>query len=214
VSAAPLRTLRFAALLQVVLAIAYIATGTLWTLAAPRGSNAFKPADPYLAILELLILVSAAGYVVLTAAALALAPDDRRHHGASAIAFAAAFAALTCGAHFAQLTVLPRSPAPISAWPSVPATLDLLAWDLFFGLSLLFLALALPPELRRTRRTFGLGGALCVAGLSGPLSGDLRFHLIATAGYAFVFPVACAVLWFATRRPGTGLGRRVASDGS
>jgi hypothetical protein len=51
-----------------------------------------------------------------------------------------------------------------------------------------------------------LSGLLCLAGVSGPASGDLRFQYPAIAGYAFVFPFVCLLLAIMFARSGTSAG--------
>src|SRR5262245_29091856 len=190
-----LSLVRLATLAEVALTVAYFATGILWLRLRPSSSDAFTPADPFLAILEWLIILSAIRFIFIAAGAQASATERRRAFGSAALAFAIVFAALTCAAHFAQLTVLPRSPAPIVTWASVPMALDLLGWDLFFGLSLICIAFANSDQPTWPRRLFLAAGVLCILGTSGPVSGHVRLHLFATIGYAFLFPIGCFVLW-------------------
>ena len=81
-------------------------------------------------------------------------------------------------------------------WPSVPYALDILAWDVFFALSVLFAA----PVFRGTRlaRTIrGMllaSGVLALAELSGVVLGDMQLRAIGIVGYVGVFPVAALLL--------------------
>lgn len=189
-----------AALSQVVLTAAYFLTGFAWLWSAPPGADPFHPADPYLAILEILIIFSAVAFIFLAAASQVAAHEDSRAYGAAGLCFAGLFATLTISSHFAQLLILPRSPAPIVAWPSVPLLLDLLAWDLFFGISLVCIATAVRDQPAWPRFLFLAAGIFCIVGFSGPASGRLALHLLATIGYAGIFPAACLVLWLRLRR--------------
>jgi hypothetical protein len=190
---------RLAALAQVGFTIAYFATGLWWLQSRPPGSNPFAPSDPFLAVLECLIILSAIAFIFIAAAAVGAASESRRVVASAGLAFAMLFAAFTCGAHFVQLTVLPRSPAPIVTWPSVPMALDLLGWDLFFGASLVCIAFATSDDPSWPARLFLTAGILCIAGISAPLSAQFRLHLFATLGYAVLFPFACLQLWRRTR---------------
>jgi hypothetical protein len=82
-------------------------------------------------------------------------------------------------------------------WPSVVYALDLLAWDLFFGLSMLFAAVVFEGgKLENAlRRVMFLSGALCLVGILGPVLGDLRFQTIAIVGYAGLGTVAFLALF-------------------
>jgi hypothetical protein len=74
-------------------------------------------------------------------------------------------------------------------------SLDLLAWDFFLGLALLFVAGVFTGEgSRRVRSSMTVAGMLCLAGTLGPTSGHLQFQYLGIAGYAFVLPLACALL--------------------
>ena len=81
-------------------------------------------------------------------------------------------------------------------WPSVGLALDLLAWDFFLGLSLLFAAPALAAG--RSGRTLGrvarLAGALCLVGTLAPLTGRMQVQVVGIAGYALVLPLLCLLL--------------------
>jgi hypothetical protein len=193
-----LQLVRLAALAEVVLTVIYFATGLWWLQSHPPGSDPFAPADPFLAILEWLIILSAIAFIFIAAGAQATASESRRSVASAGLAFAILFAALTCAAHFVQLTVLPRSPAPIVTWPSAPMALDLAGWDLFFGLSLVCIAVATADQPAWPRRLFLAAGMLCISGMSGPVSGHLQLHLLATIGYAFLFPIGCLRLCLRT----------------
>lgn len=83
-------------------------------------------------------------------------------------------------------------------WPSVPYVLDVIAWDLFFGLAMLCAA----PLVGGTRFaaairvTLAMSGVLALAGLVGPVTGDMRLRAIGIIGYAAIFPIAAALLAF------------------
>jgi hypothetical protein len=190
-----LRLIQRAAAAEVVIVIAYWLTGLLWLPARRSGADPFQPRDPYLAVLEWLLIASAIGFVLITAGAAARSTERGRACAVAALAFATVFAGLTISAHFVQLAAMPRSPAAIVAWPSIPAALDLLAWDLFFGLALICLGLAAPDRSIWPRRLLLVAGALCLLGFAGPATGHIRLHLFAAIGYAVVFPAACFGLW-------------------
>jgi hypothetical protein len=86
-------------------------------------------------------------------------------------------------------------------------SLDLLAWDFFLGLSLLFASSVFTGDgTRRVRVGMILAGSLCMAGTLAPASGHLQIQYLGIAGYAFVLPVASALL-----RKFLGKGRASAS---
>ena len=156
--------------------------------------------DPILAVMELLTLASVLPLVLLGIAVLLVAPDSRRVWGMLAVCFIVMFAAATSGVHVVELTAGRQLGSAGLVWPSATYAIELLAWDLFLGLALVFMASALDPRVatKRLRRTIRLTGALCIAGLIGPAVGNMRLQLIGVLGYAVLLPVAAFGLarWF------------------
>jgi hypothetical protein len=103
---------------------------------------------------------------------------------------------MTSAVHFVQLTaVRQRGPGSI-VWPSSEYALELLAWDVFLGLALLFAApvfLDEGPE-RAVRAGLLLSGSLCLVGTLGPAVGYMRLQLVGVVGYAVVLPIVCFML--------------------
>ena len=161
--------------------------------------------DPWFSILELLILVLMPLMVALMVAVHAWAPAEAKVFSLLALVFMSIAALLTCSLHFVILTlsrqlafsVLPWMPLFLSFhWPSVPYALDILAWDVFFALSVLCAA----PVFRASRLTAWIcgllvtSGALALAGLSGVILGEMRLRNIGILGYSGVFPVVALLL--------------------
>src|SRR5262245_30911084 len=95
----------------VLISVAYITAGAAWlisnsTVARTRG---LQPNDPYLAILEILILLSTPAIVILFAALHAYAPADRKTCSLAAFGFALVLSAITGVVHFVQLTAVRRT---------------------------------------------------------------------------------------------------------
>jgi hypothetical protein len=117
-------------------------------------------------------------------------------------------AGLTSAVHFVGLTALRQMGAEGIAWPSPLYALELLAWDVFLGISLLFAAPVFQGAgLNQAIRIslFATGG-LCIAGTIGPATGDMRFQFVAVAGYGALLPVTCLLLAQVFRR-GHGMHR-------
>jgi hypothetical protein len=167
--------------------------------------------DPWFLILELLILLSMPPMVALMVAVHAWAPAEAKVFSLLALVFMSLAALLTCSLHFVILTLgrqpafsgLPWMPLLLSFhWPSVPYALDILAWDVFFALSVLCAA----PVFRASRLTASIrgllvtSGALALAGLSGVILGDMRLRNIGIVGYSGVFPVVALLLLILFRR--------------
>ena len=182
----------------------YVLTGALGVAMRPAGLAPLAQVDPYLAVLEILIMLVAVALVVLSAAILAYARPETRTCARASFAFMLAFAVLTLATHFVSLALgrrLAVSHPALAAqlgvgWPSVSLALDLLAWDLLLGLALLFLAPVFGGDRRaiRVRRTAFAAGTLCLTGTIAPLTGAMEIQLVAVAGYAFVLPVLCAMI--------------------
>lgn len=152
-------------------------------------------ADPVLAVMELLTLLSAVPLVVLMAAVLARAAPGRKTHAVVALAFMTIFAGLTASVHFTALTAGRQAGSSGIVWPSSAYAVELLAWDLFLGLSLVFAAPVFNGSGERlARRGLYASGVLCLAGLVGPATGSMRLQLIGVAGYALLLPLACVAL--------------------
>ena len=162
-------------------------------------------ADPMFSILEVLILLLAPAMVALMAAVHAWAPAPRRTLTLTAFACMAVVAGITCSVHFAVLAVSrdpafaqqPWAPLVFSfRWPSLAYALDILAWDVFFALAMLFAA----PAFRGTRLaavvrgTMTASGLLALAGLAGVISGDMQLRNVGIVGYVGVFLVVAVLL--------------------
>ena len=152
--------------------------------------------DPILAIMEMLTLLSAPLIVVMMAAIHDHAPADRKVFGLIALGFTIIFAGTTSVVHFVELTALRQLGSAGIVWPSPIYAAELLAWNLFLGLALLFAAPVFEYEgsERGVRRGLFVAGALCVAGTVGPAIGSMRVQLLGLLGYAVVLPVACFML--------------------
>ena len=161
--------------------------------------------DPLFAILEVLIILVMPPMVTMMVAVHAWADAGAKVFSLTALVFMSVLAGLTCTVHFVLLTVgrqaafagLASMPLLLSfTWPSVTYALDILAWDVFFALSILFAAPVFSgSRLAATIRALMLaGGILALAGLSAVIVGDMRLRFIGIAGYAGVFPVAALLL--------------------
>ncbi len=197
----------WSALSVALLDVVYVLTGVVWLFSGGlRAAEPLEPREPYLSILEFLLFVSVPALVVVMVAVHAHAEPTRKTSALAALAFTTAFATVTCSVHAARLIILRQLPAGdalessvlrLYPWPSMLLALDLLAWDLFLGLALLFACrvFAGPGCLRAAVRVGTLlSGALCLTGFLGPLTGEMRVQFLAIAGYAFVLPATCALM--------------------
>jgi hypothetical protein len=184
---------RWSAVAVFLIGVAYVVT--LATGFAVHGL-AEPIVDPILAIMEVLTLLSAAPMVVIMAAIHGYATVNRKVYGVIALAFTILFAGTTSAVHFVELTAGRQLGSGGIVWPSPVYALELLAWNLFLGLALLFAAPIFDgggPE-RGVRRGLLISGVLCVAGIVGPVIGNMRLQLVGVLGYAGVLPVVCFML--------------------
>lgn len=153
-------------------------------------------ADPVLAIMEALTLLSAPALVTLMAAIHDRATNERKVYGLVALAFATLCAGTTSVVHFVELTAVRQVGGGGIVWPSRTYAAELLAWDVFLGLAFVFAAPVFAGgEAERTvRRALLACGVLCLVGTVGPLVGDMRLQLAGVLGYAGVLPVLSFLL--------------------
>jgi hypothetical protein len=185
-------------------ALCVIGVAYVGTLAVGFASAGFaRPiVDPVLAAMEILTLLSAPILVVLMAAVHAYAAPQHKVHSSIAFAFMVLMAGLTSSVHFVELTAVRQSATASLTWPSTAYALELLAWDIFLGLSLIFAAPVFTAGKLESAGRAGLYGAgtLCVVGVLGPTSGEMRLQFIAVAGYAGVLPAVFLLLAMLFRR--------------
>ncbi len=149
--------------------------------------------DPLLAVMEFLTLVAAPFMLAMMAAIHGRAPEKRKTVSAIGLAFMVLATGLTSAVHFVALTATRQLGSASLVWPSTAYALELLAWDVFLGLSLLFASFSFEDSgrERKVKRGLLICGILCVLGVLGPAVGNMRLQLIGVFGYAVVLPVVC-----------------------
>jgi hypothetical protein len=203
----------WSALAIVAIGVLYVATGVLGLLVRADRTDNFGLVDPALAILEVLILLSVPPMIALMSAVHSCAAPDRKTYSRAAFGFMVLLGGTTAGVHFVGLTVVRRislesvpglTQVLSFHWPAAAMALDLLAWDLFLGCSMLLAAPVFDrggPRRTWVRRGMLTSGALCLIGTLGPATGNLSLQTIAIVGYAFVFPLVCLALALYFQRP-------------
>jgi hypothetical protein len=193
----------FSAVGVAVLDVAYAITLTVGFLSLKSPHEPIG--DPMFSILEILIILMMPAMVALMVAVHAWAPLQAKTLSLTALVFMGLLAGETCGVHFVILTLTrqaafagrPWLPLFLSfRWPSVAYALDILGWDFFFALSMLFAA----PVFGGSRLTVSIrmlmttSGLLALAGLSGVVAGDMQLRNIGIVGYVGVFLVVACLL--------------------
>jgi hypothetical protein len=181
--------------------------GTVYAVTTILGFRSLKSpddaiGDPFFSIMELLIILMAPLMVVSMVAVHAYAPPDAKVYSLTALIFTILMCGITSSVHFAILTVSQQLEANSVAWllsfkwPSVAYTLDILAWDWFFALSMLFTAPVFGVgRLEQTVRMLTIvSGVLSLAGLIGVPLANMQIRNIGIIGYGVVAPVVFLLL--------------------
>jgi hypothetical protein len=194
---------RAAAWLVFLLGVVYAVTTVLGFLSLKSPQDPIG--DPYFSIMELLIVLMAPLMVVVMVAVHAYASPEVKAYSFTALIFTILLAGITSSVHFVILTVsrqieatgLIWAPLFFSfKWPSVAYTLDILAWDWFFALSMLFAAPVFKAGRLETtvRILMIISGILSLVGLIGVPLADMQVRNIGIVGYAGVAPVVFLLL--------------------
>jgi len=173
--------------------------------------------DPYFTIMELLIILIAPLMVISMVAVNAYASLSVRPYGQIALIFMILLACITSVVHFVVLTVshpieaagLTGAPLFFSfTWPSVVYAMDILAWDWFFALSMLFAAPVFTGAgiEKAVRITMLASAVLSFAGLVGVALADMQIRTIGVAGYALVAIVVFLLLGMTFKNARCGIG--------
>lgn len=152
--------------------------------------------DPTLAMMEALTFLSAPLVVALMASIYRTASRDCKVFGLMSLAFSGIMAGLTSAVHFVALTAGRQTDFAVLEWPSTLYAVELLAWDVFLGLSLLCAALVFVGSGVRAvaRWSLFIAGALSLLGSIGPIVGDMALQRIGILGYGVGLPTAALVL--------------------
>jgi hypothetical protein len=179
--------------------VAYVAVILLWLVleATPR-----EPiGDPYLAVMEILTMLSAMALLGFAVAVSCLADAGRRVQALGTVMLGSLAAGLTMAVHFVQLTATRQlwRAGEIAdyrlIWPSVAFAVEYFVWDILVGMTLISASFALAGRsgAERARGALLIAGALCLIGVTGPLSGRMALQNVAVVGYAVVLPIAGAL---------------------
>ena len=161
--------------------------------------------DPFFTLMEILLILTVPLMLVSMVAVHAYAAPADKVYSLTALIFMLLLTGITSSVHFVILTVgrqlaasgLPLVPLLLSwQWPSVAYTLDILAWDWFFALAMLFAAPVFKVgRLEKTVRLLMLvSGVVSLAGLIGVPLANMQIRDIGIIGYGVVAPLVFLLL--------------------
>jgi hypothetical protein len=154
--------------------------------------------DSFFSIMELLIILIAPLMVVSMVAVHAYAPPNTKIYSLTALIFMILMGGITSSVHFVILTMSRQLEATGVSWllsfkwPSVVYTLDILAWDWFFALSMLFAAPVFGAG--RLEQLTIVSGVLSLAGLIGVPLANMQVRNIGIIGYGVLASVVFLLL--------------------
>ena len=123
---------------------------------------------------------------------------NKKSHSLIALVLSACMATGTIINHFIYLTVLSQifsvkempSWLLLYGWPSVTKGLECVSWGFFLGIAMLFASSALDDLGNKVITwTMRISGIMTVAGLIGPIVGNIYYYTLSTIGYSVGFLV-------------------------
>ena len=168
--------------------------------------------DPFFTLMELLTLLIAPLMLMTMVTVNAYARPNDSLLGHMALLSMALMTAITSCVHFVVLAVGGPKLAEASqlenllfsfTWPSVVYALDILAWDWFFGLSMLFAApIFKAGRLEKALRALMItSGVLSLLGLIGVPMENMQLRNIGIVGYTVVALAVFLLLGLVFRKP-------------
>ena len=157
--------------------------------------------NPYFTIMEIMSILIALLMTISMVAVHIYASSVDKFFSLTAMTFMFIATGITTSVHFIILS-LNNSAEPHQLinfsilftfkWPSVVYALDILAWDLFFGLSMLFAAQVFKKDRfeRNLKKLLITTGTLSLIGLIGVPLQNMQIRNIGIIGYAITGPVA------------------------
>ena len=172
----------------------------LFTLPSPDA----EIQQPWLALLEVLIIAIAPTMVLLTVSLYAQSSEGRKPFALASVMFMSMSAATTSVVHFTILTLSHQAAfanerwarlAFAFKWPSISYALDILAWDIFFPIAALFAAATIQGRglAGLVRVLLFVSAMLSFIGLIGVALANMQVRNIGIIGYAVLFPIAAGV---------------------
>jgi hypothetical protein len=165
----------------------YVLATTGWILLENRN---------IITVMEILTIWAAIVIVQFMAELYRGSSDKRKSQSLVALALTVGMATVTIMNHFVYLTVLNQifgaesmpSWLLLDGWPSVTKALECAAWAFFLGLAMLFNAGVLEDIGSKVMVwTMRISGIMTLAGLVGPITGNMSYYILSTMGYSVGF---------------------------
>lgn len=143
-------------------------------------------------IMELLTIWAAIAIVQFMVELYRGCSENKKSKGMIALILTSCMAAVTIANHFIYVTVLNKIYAAdampswllLDGWPSLTKGLECVSWGFFLGMAMLFASITLEDlESKAITWTMRLSGILVLAGLIGPITGNMNLYILSTVGY-------------------------------
>jgi hypothetical protein len=147
--------------------------------------------------------------------------ENKKSEGLLALIFSVCMAAVTIMNHFIYITVLNQiyigkdmpSWLLLDGWPSISKGLECVSWGCFLGLAMLFASSVLEEWGSKVITwTMRIGGILALAGLAGPITGNMNYYLLSTIGYSAGFLIISIEMAVCFRRDKTARGNGLPAE--
>lgn len=153
--------------------------------------------NPYFSILELLIIMLAPLIVFSLVVVHKSTPEKLKIYSLTALIFMSIMACISCCLHFVILTLSQQEVFLNNSWsllvfsftwPSVAYSVDILAWDFFFALSMLFLSATFRKKGLETliKILLIISGVISFIGLLGIPLNNMQVRNIGIIGYTIL----------------------------
>jgi len=187
----------FSSLAVSILIVVYAITLTLGLISLASPTDPIG--DPYFTIMEILIIVMMPVLVMVMITVHTYASQKYKLYSLMALIMMITTMLITSAVHFMiltvsrhpEMTVMPQLQLVLSfKWPSLAYSLDILAWDWFYALAMLFAAPVFNGDrLGKTiRALLYTSGILSLLGLIGIPLENMQIRMIGVVGYVGVTP--------------------------
>ena len=193
---------RWSALALIALGAVYVGL-IAWGMATQDPVTGFIR-DPIRILMEIVTMISAIALLFFAQSIKNFLAREQRFLADTSVVFMALLVALTSMVHFASITIssqiVGENPllAPLLSlnWPSLLLSIDILAWDVFFGIAFICLGLSLRPITGGavTSIVMIVSGILSLLGLIALPLNDMNIRFIGIFGYTVMPVIACVRL--------------------